>query len=408
MPTIVTAPLATPPTSPFRSSVYRRWLAASFFARLPNTMTLLVLVLAGEAATGSVAVGAQIAGVAIGTAGLAAPLRGRGLDRMGLQRGLLQATAVSAAVFFAQAVAVDARVPTILLFALAFVQGVVFAPTAGGYRALLASTLEPSALPRANVLDAVFTEVAFVTGPALAGTLAIVATPAQLLLVMAVFSGLAALITITLPAAPPHVEARSGLAPWRVAGARVVYAIAGLLGLTFGLLEASFPARVEELGRAVASAGPFLALIAAGSAVGGLIASTSSDLRAREVRLAVGLLLAMGASFVPPALLTTTVPLGVALFVSGLPIAPLNALGASRLQHELPPGRLGEGFALYTAVILVGAGTGQVLVGALLPRTGAVALLLAGAAVCGGAGLVLAAGATRRRSAPPVGAAGAP
>nr|MBA2577732.1 hypothetical protein [Euzebyaceae bacterium] len=74
-----------------RQRLWRRWTLASFLARLPGTMTLLALVLAGEEATGSLAVGAQLAGVATVVAGVAAPWRGRRLDRAELRGGLQRA-----------------------------------------------------------------------------------------------------------------------------------------------------------------------------------------------------------------------------------------------------------------------------------------------------------------------------
>lgn len=42
---------------------FRLWAVANLFARLPLTMQLLALVLAGEAATGSLAIGAQLGAV---------------------------------------------------------------------------------------------------------------------------------------------------------------------------------------------------------------------------------------------------------------------------------------------------------------------------------------------------------
>jgi hypothetical protein len=68
--------------------LWRRWTLASFLARLPTTMTLIALLLAGQQATGSLAAGAQLAGVATAVTGLSATWRGRRLDRVGLRAGL--------------------------------------------------------------------------------------------------------------------------------------------------------------------------------------------------------------------------------------------------------------------------------------------------------------------------------
>ena len=130
-----------------------------------------------------------------------------------------------------------------------------------------------------------------------------------------------------------------------------------------------------------ASAGPLLALTAAGRAVGGLLAAVRRDHRRHQGVLAVVLLLLFAVLLAALAASETVLVLGVLLFAVGVPIAPLNALGSLRLQDAVPASRLGKGFALYTAMILVGAGLGQSATGQLLDGVGAQPLLLASAAV---------------------------
>ena len=362
-----------------RQPQWRRWTAASFLGRLPMTMTLLALVLVGERAAGSLAVGAQLSGVAIFTAGIAAPLRGRQLDRGGLREGLRNAALLTAAVVFAQAAAVVLGLPLWVLFLLAAAQGVAIAALSGGFRALLVVVVPAEDLPRANTLEAVFIEVAFVAGPSLAGILALVVGPVGVLIAMALAGVASAGLIMTLPAVPGLGRAATDVAPWRTPGAMPVYLLALLMGVTAGLLESALPPRAEELGAAAAMAGPLLALTAGGSALGGLAAAVRADHRRWQARVAVALLAAFGLLMFGLAAAGTVLAVGVLLFAVGIPIAPLNALGAMRLQTCLPPRRLGEGFALYTAMILVGAGIGQSITGQLLPTVGAQALL-AGAA----------------------------
>ena len=91
--------------------------------------------------------------------------------------------------------------------------------------------------------------------------------------------------------------------------------------------------------------------------------------------MAVALLLLFAALTIGLAAVSTVIGAGIWLFALGMPIAPLNALGTLRIQDSLPAARLGEGFALYTAMILVGAGIGQSITGQLLDDVGAQALL---------------------------------
>jgi predicted MFS family arabinose efflux permease len=159
-----------------------------------------------------------------------------------------------------------------------------------------------------------------------------------------------------------------------------VYGLAVLLGVCLGLFESIMPARVAELGLAAASAGPLLSLVAAGSGLGGLLASARIQ-RADPGRLAVALLAALGALMVPSAMTGSPWLLGCALFLLGLPIAPLNALGTLQLQRTVPGGRQAEGFALLLAAVLVGAGLGNTLTSRLLDALGPSALIAAAAAL---------------------------
>jgi MFS family permease len=361
-----------------RQPLWRRWTLASFLARLPNTMTLLALVLVGEELTGSIAVGAQLSGVAIAASGLAAPWRGRRLDRFELRAGLQRACTLTAVVMAAQVVALAVGAALPVFFVLAALQGVAFAAVSGGFRALLVPVVPPTDLPRANAMEAVFVEVAFVAGPALAGILALLVGPLGVLVAMSASVGTAAVIARKLPALDPPAQRHAG-APWRAPGAWPVYALAFAIGASLGIFESALPARAVELGMQTASAGYLLTLVALGSGIGGLASTMASDPLGRARVRGLLLLLAFGVLLVPVALLESVLLLAVALLLCGVPIAPLNALGALLLQHAIPPGRQAEGFAVYIAAILLGAGIGQSITGQLLDGVGSQALLLGAA-----------------------------
>lgn len=362
-----------------RQPRWRRWTFASFLARLPGTMVLLVLVLAGEQVSGSLAVGAQLAGVATGTAGLAALWRGRRLDRIELRGGLQRDCLLTGGALAAQAIAVGVAAPLPVLFALAVVQGVAGAAIYGGFRALLPAVVTREDLQAANGLDAVFVEVAFVSGPVVAGVLALATSPVGVLALMAVAYAVAALMSSRLPSYAP-VPPQGAVAPLRVPTARVVYLLALALGVCLGMFESAIPARVSELGLESAMAGPLLALTAVGSGIGGIVATE----RARggdPVRQSAVLMVLFGLLLAPTALSGSVILLGLALFAAGFPIAPLNALGALVLSVRVPPGRQAEGFAIFTAAILIGAGAGQIAAGRLLEPIGPQGILVVAAAI---------------------------
>ena len=385
-----------------RQPLWRRWTAASLLGRLPMTMTLLALVLVGKEVSGSVAVGAQLAGVATITAGLAAPLRGRQLDRGGLRRGLQRAAATTGVVLLGEAAAAVLGAPLAVFYVLAALQGIALAALSGGFRALLVPVVPPEDLPRANTLEAVFIEVAFVAGPSIAGVLALLVGPVGVLLAMAAAAFGSMLLTGGLPDVEPGLHDVAA-APWRTPGAAPVYLLAFAMGMSLGLLESAVPARAEALGMTAASAGPLLALVAVGSAIGGLFAAARRDHRRHQIRVAVALLFALGLLNLAVSAAGAIVPLGIALLLLGAPIAPLNALGAMRLQDTVPPTRLGEGFALYTAMILVGAGIGQSITGQALDDVGAQALLAGAAVIPAAAAVAITAMVLRGRRTTPLG-----
>ena len=81
-------------------------------------------------------------------------------------------------------------------------------------------------------------------------------------------------------------------------------------------------------------AGPWLlALTALGSGLAGIAAANMRDPLRRGRALAAGLMAVFALSFVPTAVAGSVAVLAVALFVVGVPIAPLNALAGLAIQR---------------------------------------------------------------------------
>lgn len=363
--------MSTFPASPLRgllrSSLFRRWAVANLFARLPLTMNLLALVLVGEAVTGSLATGATLAGILTFTTGVLAQPRGRRLDRSDLRAGLRRDLLLSALVMAVFIGAVVLQLPVWVLGVLAAAEGVASAAILGGFRALLVPTVTVDEIEPANALDAVFVEVAFVAGPAVAGAAALVVGPVGVLVMQTVSFVIAAVLMGGLPTRVPVGDlTQVGPAPLRTRGAGSVYLIGLGIGLCLGAWEATMPARLESFGLAPASAGPLLALTALGSGLAGLVAANQRDPLRRGRLVAAVLLVAFAIVLVPSGIAPNLVLLGVALFAVGIPIAPLNALAGLTLQRTVAVPRQAEGFSLFPAMILIGAGAGQMLAGLLL------------------------------------------
>ncbi len=391
------------PDSPLRdllgNRLFRRWAVANLFARLPLTMNLLGLVLVGEAVTGSLATGATLAGIVTLTSGVLAQPRGRLLDRVELRTGLRRDLLLSAVAVGALAAAATLSAPVWALAVLSAAIGAASAAVLGAFRALLVPTVSAGQIEPANALDAVFVEVAFVAGPALAGAIALVIGPIGVLVVQALAFATAAWLVGGLPARPPVADpSRAGPAPLRTRGATSVYLLAFGPGLALGAWEATMPARLEALGWEAATAGPLLALTALGSGLAGVVAANQRDPLRHGRALGAALLIAFAAVLGPTGIAPTLVTLAVALFAVGLPIAPLNALASLALQRTVAFPRQAEGFAMYTAMILIGAGSGQTLAGVALRTLTPGSLILVAALIPAALGVVVVGAIVRRRA----------
>lgn len=375
-------------------SPVRWWALAVLLNRLPAAMAGLALILAGERATGSLADGALlVAASALGFA-VAAPWRGRALDRVELRGGLQRDCGLAAASTAALAVAVLAGAPLWALVALSVAVGVASAGLEGGFRALLPTIVPPGEVSRGSALEAVLGEVTFLAGPALAGLIAHVAGAVTALGVMAAGSLSAALIAARLPRRPPappvtrpggRGRRRSGRrqAVWRLPGVGAVYVLAVGAGGCVGLLESAMPARVALLGLPAPAAGGYLTAAYTASLLGGVVATATAPsdvaLGARRAPVhALALFGWLGGGLAATALVGSPAGLAAAAMAAGLALAPLYALGALVLQSRLPPARHAEGFAVFIAAQAVGAGLGNAVTSQLLGRAGPVGLLALG------------------------------
>lgn len=371
-----------------RRPLWARWALASLLARLSDSMSLVAFLFVGQRAAGSLGVGAVLAGVATLVAGLAGPVRARrAAERGDLVGALRRACWSSSAVLLACMALITAQAPVWALYAVTAVLGLARAAVPGGLRALLLAVVPPRSVSRATVLDAVGIEVAFITGPALAGLVISFTGVLPVLLVMAAATAAAGVL---VPTPPEDAVPRAGPGVPAVAGIRGLLAGALLAGAGLGLFESAVPARLDSLGHAASWTGVLLGLLAAGSASGGLLLAVVPTVPSGGRRAAAVLALALGILFIPAAATRPLLPLAAFLFLAGLPMTPLHAIGARTLQQHVPPARHAEGFALFFAAITVGAGIGQMVTGALLAVVPPDRLLLAAGALFGLLGLVLA------------------
>lgn len=349
-------------------------------------MMPFALLLAGEAAVGSFSAGAWMTSVYAVGAAVAAPFRGRDMDRRRLPEALHIPLLALAALSIAMAGACVLHAPLPVLLGISLLLGVIPAGVGGAYRALLPSFLAPKALAPAFAMDAVLIEVTWIGGPPLVGAMALV-HPSLTLGLIALCAGVATLANRHLPlreAPPASATPHAGLA-WAplLRGLSLFVFLAGIIvGLSWGTVDTALPPRLVELGSRAELWGALAALLSATSAVGGLLyAGVAQPATAREAMRRSLLFLALWSGFLLPLGFSEKLwSVAMWLGLAGFFLAPLVGLLAYMLQQALPADRQAEGFSVYGASWALGIGAGSALTAVLLEQASArAALVLSGA-----------------------------
>ena len=345
-------------------AAWRRWTLSSFLARLPMSMALLGLVLAGQAETGSLAAGARLAGVTTFCAGLCGPLRGRMLDRGELRGGLQRNCFLTSALFAAFAACVSLRVHVVILYGLCACLGYAFSVVTGGFRALLVAVVKTDGLRRAHFVESLMVETSWAAGPLLASVLALLGGAVAVLAGIAGVAFLAGLSLIGVVRSHPRPRARAHLL--RHSGdIRVLAGLAFCLGLGFGIFESNVPQRMPQYGLSASLGGLFLVLLAVGSMTGGIYVSLRPIRRRRTAGKAAALLAAFAVLMLPSILAPSPGAFAGCLLFASLMLVPLNGLGMSELEARIGEEQRAEAFSSYQAASLTGGGIGAVLNGIL-------------------------------------------
>jgi MFS family permease len=329
--------------------------------------------------------------------GVAAPVLGRVIDRVGQTRVLLAAaafTAVSGAAFVA---AVLQGAGATLVTVLAFVAGLCVPPVSPSLRALLPSLVGRERLDTAFALDALLLELVFISGPLLAAAIATAISPE-----VAVLTGVAAQSAGGLGvAASPHSRR------WRPAprepgtrragalgtsGIRVLVLTLALTAIALGVLEIGIPAFAERHATRD-DAGWLFALWSVGSLAGGLWYGGRDWRLPPHLRfLVVCGVLTVGLALLP---LAGSMPVfAVLVVVAGLGLAPSTAAAYSLIGDLAPEGAVTEAYSWQIVGYVAGSALGAWLAGFMVEQAG-VALALACAPLAAALGLLVALAARR-------------
>jgi MFS family permease len=349
-----------------------RLMLAGAAARLPLGMSALAIILLVQHEFGGFGT-AGLVTACFGVAnGLAAPVRGRCVDRFGpvvvlTLTGVLQAAAL--VVLTAGAVAGDAPV----VAASATASGALVPPVGAVMRATWARVLDEEELRTAAfALESVWVDVAYIAGPVLVGVLVVI-NPVAAVLALA---GITLVATVLLATAPSSRGwSRSQAAAWWALGpialspVRVLLAVASLSVASLAAVELAITAFAIRAGSPGMS-GPLLALLAVGSILGGVWWGAHSRTDGSPQRQLSGLLAACAAACALLSLVPTVWLLFPMLVLTGLPLAAISTVQFSLMARIAPSDGTAESFTWLGSAVQFGGAAGSAVAGAVIASAG--------------------------------------
>jgi MFS family permease len=351
----------------------RAFSAAGLVGRMPLSMLGIGIVTMISQLTGQYGLaGALSATTALSGAALG-PQVSRLVDRYGQARVLRPAAAVAVLSVAVLLAGVRAGAPHWLFFACA--AGVGATPSLGAMVRARWSAIHqdaPELLHTANSFESVVDEIVFIVGPILSIGLCTVWFAEAGPLLAAAFLGTGVLLLAAQRSTEPQPHPRAHHAGGSALGAPgmpVLIVVFVGTGAVFGAVEVTTLAFADERGhKALASL--VLATYALGSCLAGVVFGLLRPKRSARTRFLLGVTL-MAVSMIPPLLVGNLVLLAVALFCSGLTIAPTMVTTMSLVEGLVPRARLTEGITWTSTGLAIGVSVGAALAGRVTDAHGA-------------------------------------
>ncbi|MFF1376609.1 MFS transporter [Streptomyces sp. NPDC058308] len=361
-----------------------RWAAVAVGARMPVAAAPLALVFLVRDRPGGYTLGAVLAAAYVAGEIAGAPLLGMRLRPERARPHLAAGLAVGALAFAALGTLPDAH--PLALGCFAFLAGAAPAASPGGLRALLTGLVPDQAVAQALAVESMLTFAVWAVAPAAVTGLALGVSAALPLLLAGVLMASSAAGLWLLPAGwESDAGDRGGESMARILVRAWPVFVTGAASLSMlALAELVLPALLEQRGIEVGWAGPLLAGLALGSAVGSFV----YGLRRWPGRLRTQSMVLMFS--VSGCLALVAVLPGVRWLLAVLVVAGVLQAGAMltrnlSLREVLPPSALAAGYSVMYASVGAGYAASGSLAGGLLSVVSPSTAILAGV----GLGVVL-------------------
>ncbi len=383
---------------------------ATLIGRVPQPMRPLGTILLIEELTGSYGLAGGVGATTTLVAAVASPRLGALTDRYGDRPVLIWTLLAHIVGIVGLVLAVYAELPPLVYFAFAVIIGLSTVPFPSLSRARWAARLGPgAALDKAYALESIADEIGFIIGPIIVVPLAIVVAPPAGLLAVIAFVGIASIVLAVQPQTQVHEVRTKGTELAHAAmssasvignrGVQVLVAALFFLGTIFGAVELMMVAFAEEQG-SPGAASYLVAIFAFGSMLAAIITGSRNWQMPPPRRFVVSAgLLTLGTI---PILLANSIPImAIAVFATGLGIAPTMIAANSVVEGLAPRRRLNEAFAWLSAAIASGVAIGSIVAGVVIDELGTRGGQAVGVVAGGLALIVVLAGAGTLQRRPP-------
>ncbi|MCG7206234.1 MFS transporter [Streptomyces arenae] len=346
--------------------------AAGFVGRMPLSMMGIGVVTMISQLTGRYGLaGALSATIALSAAAIG-PQVSRLVDQYGQRRVLRPATLLALAAAAGLLSAAHYGWPDWALFVCA--AGIGAVPSLGAMIRARWATLYRGTpqLHTAYSFESVVDEICFIFGPIISIGLSTTWFPEAGPLLAAGFLAAGVLWLTAQHATEPRPHPREhhgGGSALRAPGLQVLVATFVATGAIFGAVDVVTVAFADERGHKGASS-VVLALYAAGSCAAGVVFGLMRFAGKPERRWLLGIC-AMAVSMIPLLLVGNLPLLAVALFVSGLSIAPTMITTMSLIEEHVPRAKLTEGMTWVSTGLAVGVALGSSVAGWVIDAAGA-------------------------------------
>jgi MFS family permease len=358
--------------------------AGATLSRLATEMNSVAVVLFVLSVTHS----ARLAGLTVAAATfptvVTGPVVGAWLDRTRHRRTAFMLSPVVLVVTMVAFLVAAHRVPGWVFILLALVAGLPSPIRTGGFSGLIPTVVPEPVLPRAYGMEAASYNIAGIAGPALAGTIAGVASAGWAIAATAVTALLATVVIARVPIEPgAPVEGRPLRALlregttllWRVQELRSITVATTISMGFFGMVVLGFPLFAHELGHRRATGGLLFSVLAIGSLAGSILWTRVAGRFAEEPAAFVTMALfgvALGAVGLTPNLTLALVVTAVAGFFEG----PLLAVTLN-LRQRCAPDHLRTQVFTTAASLKIGAfSIGSAVAGGVASGLGARGMLI--------------------------------